>query len=58
MVTAMTDHLKNWALWTAVGIAVLFLQACLENQHSETDALQRSADISNQLAAEAVAMKE
>lgn len=53
----MTDHLKNWALWTAVGIAVLFLQAYLESQHSETDALQRSADISNQLAAEAVAMK-
>ncbi|WP_172705361.1 hypothetical protein [Variovorax paradoxus] len=46
----------TWALSISAGIAVLFLNAYLEHQHSETDALQRSADIDNERAAEWVAM--
>ena len=48
----MTDHLKNWALWTAVGIAMLFLNAVLER--SDTDEL--TAQVVNDNAAEWVAI--
>jgi hypothetical protein len=52
-----TQHITNWALCTALGLAVLFLNAYLEHKHSETDAAQRVAEISNDRAAEHAAMK-
>lgn len=51
------EHIVNWALTTAAGIVVLFLCAYLEHQHSETDALERTAQVSNDRAAEYAAMK-
>lgn len=51
------DHAVSWALSAAALITVLFLNAYLEHQHSETDALERAAQVSNDRAAEHVAMR-
>lgn len=51
------DHVVNWALSMAAGIVALLLCAYLEHQHSETDALERATQVSNDRAAEHAALK-
>ena len=55
--TTPRQHAVTWALSAAAVITVLFLNAYLEHQHSETDALERTAQVSNDRAAEHAAMK-
>lgn len=52
----LPQHLVRWSLSAAALITVLFLNAWLEREHSETDSLQRSADISNDRAQEYAAI--
>lgn len=51
------QHAVNWALCAAAVITVLFLNAYLEHQHSETETAAITAQIDNDNAAEHAAMK-
>lgn len=53
----LSQHAVTWALCAAAVITVLFLNAYLEHQHSETDTARLTAQVSNDLAAEYAAMK-
>ena len=52
----MTSTATDWAIGVLIAFAVLFLMAYLDHKHSETDSLQRSADISSDRAAEYAAI--
>lgn len=52
-----TQHVVDWALGILACIVILMLMAWLDHKHSETDALQLTAEISNDRAAEHAAMK-
>lgn len=46
----------DWAIGVLIAFAVLFLMAYLDSKQSETGALQLSAEISNERAAEYAAI--
>lgn len=52
----LRHHITNWSLGITACFAILLLNAYLDHKHSETDALQRSADISSDRAAEFAAI--
>ena len=54
---ALQKHAVAWALSAAAVIVVLFLNAYLELQHSETDTAAITAQIDNDRAAEHAALK-
>lgn len=53
----MTRTATDWAIGVLTGFALLFLMAYLDSKQSETGALQLSAEISNERAAEFAALK-
>lgn len=53
----LSQHAATWALCAAAVITVLFLNAYLEHQHSETDTARLTAQVSNDRAAEYAATK-
>lgn len=55
---ALYQHVVRWTLSAIAAITVLFLNAYLEHQHSETDALQLSAEVSNDRALEQMAAND
>jgi len=55
--SAAGQHIVHWALSAAALITVLFLQAYLDHQHSETEAASITAQIDNDRAAEHAALK-
>ena len=55
--TALRQAAATWSIGVLATFAILIGMACLEHQHSETDALQRTADVVNDRAAEYAAMK-
>lgn len=55
--TTAGQHAVTWALCAAAVITVLFLNAYLEHQHSETETAAITAQIDNDNAAEHAAMK-
>ena len=54
--TAIRQAAVTWSIGVLATFAILILMACLEHQHSETDALQRTADVVNDRAAEYAAI--
>lgn len=52
----MTRTATDWAIGVLTGFALLFLMAYLDSKQSETGALQLSAEISNERAAEYAAI--
>lgn len=52
----MTRTATDWAIGVLIAFAVLFLMAYLDSKQSETGALQLSAEISNDRAAEYAAI--
>jgi len=55
--TTFRQHAVSWALSAAAVITVLFLNAYLEHQHSETETAAITAQIDNDRAAEHAALK-
>ena len=53
----LRQHAVRWALSAAAVITVLFLQAYLDHQHSETETAAITAQIDNDRAAEHAALK-
>lgn len=53
----LRERITVGALAIAAAIVLLFLMAYMDHQHSETDALERTAQVSNDRAAEHAAMK-
>lgn len=53
----LPQHLVSWSLSAAALITVLFLNAWVEREHSETETAAITAQIDNDNAAEWVAMK-
>lgn len=54
----MTRTATDWAIGVLTGFAVLFLMAYLEREHTETGALQLSAEINDDRAAEYAAINK
>ena len=54
----MTRTATDWAIGVLIAFAVLFLMAYLDSKQSETEALQLSAEISNERAAEFAAINK
>lgn len=54
----MTRTATDWAIGVLIAFAVLFLMAYLDSKQSETGALQLSAEISNDRAAEYAAINK
>lgn len=52
----MTRTATDWAIGVLIAFALLFLMAYLDSKHSETGALQLSAEIDNERAAEYAAI--
>lgn len=52
-----TQHAVDWVLAALTVFVVLFLNAYLEHQHSETAAARLTAQVSNDRAAEHAALK-